>query len=345
MKEISVFIVEDSLLMQKIISDIVSNSEEIKVIGKALTGKEALQKIPLLKPEIVLLDVRLPDLEGLEVLKEVMSKFPTKVVMFSAYTQKGAEITIKALELGAIDFIPKPSGEVSLDIFNFKDEIISKIKLVAGIDMDSFLSIFRGISLTEEAMMVKKIVVIVASTGGPKAIIEIMRRIPSNLSASFLIVQHMPKGFTKSFAERVGWYSQIKVKEAEEGDPLLRGVGYVAPADFHMLVEKIFPSQNKFCIKLDETALVNYLRPSADVTMTSVAELKGKDVIGVILTGMGKDGLEGARMIKEKGGAIIVQDEATSIIYGMPKVVKDAGLADKVLPLEEISEEIVRNLS
>jgi len=345
MKKISILLVEDSILMQKVISDIFSNEPDFEVIDKAYNGKEALEKIPKLKPDVITLDVNLPDMDGLTVLKEVMSKFPTRVVMLSAYTQKGAEITMKSLELGALDFIPKPSGEISLDLYNFKDEILSKIKLVASIDMDKYLSTFRGISVVEEALVIKNIVVIAASTGGPKAIVEIMQKIPSDFFASFLIIQHMPSGFTKTFAERISWYSKIKTKEAEDGDLVLRGAGYVAPAGFHMVLERVFlDNRDRFRIRLDETPLVNYVRPSADVTMNSVAELFGKNTIGIVLTGMGKDGLEGSRKIKEKGGFIIAQDRETSVVYGMSRSVAEAGLADKVVKLSQIPEEIIKML-
>ncbi len=343
MKKIRIFIVEDSILMQKVILDIFSSDSQFEVVGSASKGKEALEKIPKLNPDVVTLDINLPDVYGLIVLKEIMSRFPTRIIMLSAYTQKGAEITMKALELGAVDFIPKPSGEISLDLYNFKEEIISKVKIVSGINIDSYLANFRGIPVVEEAVAIKKAVVIAASTGGPRAIIELMQKIPSNINASFLIVQHMPKGFTKNFAERISWYSQIKTKEAEDGDMVLKGAGYVAPGGFHMIVEKLGEKErNRFRIRLDEAPFVNYVRPSADVTMGSFAELFGENTIGVILTGMGKDGLEGAKKIKEKGGTVITQDEESSIVYGMPKVVTEAGLSDKVLALSDIAGEIIR---
>jgi len=342
-KRISIFVVEDSILMQKVITDIFSHDPDFEVVGSAYKGEEALENIPKLKPDIVTLDVNLPDVYGLTVLKEIMSKFPTRVVMLSAYTQKGAEVTMKALELGALDFIPKPSGEISLDLYNFREEIVSKMKIVANIDINNYLSNFRGVPVAEEALAVKKIVVIAASTGGPKAIIEVMQKIPADIAASFLIIQHMPKGFTRTFAERISWYSSIKTKEAEDCDVVLKGAGYVAPAGFHMIVENISDDvSDKFRIRLDETPLVNYVRPSADVTMGSAADLFGNNIIAVVLTGMGKDGLEGAKSIKEGGGFIIAQDKASSVVYGMPKAVADAGLADRVLSIDDIPKEIIR---
>ena len=343
MKKIGIFVVEDSILMQKVISDIFSHNSGFNVVGKAYRGEEALKQIPQLLPDVVTLDINLPDMGGLSVLKEIMSKFPSRVVMLSAYTKKGAGITMRALELGALDFISKPSGEISLDLYNFKEEIIYKMRVIAGIDIDKYLSNFRGMAVVEEISAIKKLVVIAASTGGPKAIIDIMSNIPAGISASFLIVQHMPKGFTKNFAERISSYSQIATKEAQDGDMILRGAGYVAPAGFHMVVESL-PQAHKFCIRLDKNPRINYVRPSADVTFASVAELFGSDVIAVVLTGMGKDGQEGARQIKEKGGFIIAQDKETSVVYGMPGAVAETGIADKVVSLKDIPQEIIKRL-
>ncbi|MCM8823128.1 MAG: chemotaxis response regulator protein-glutamate methylesterase [Candidatus Omnitrophica bacterium] len=345
MDKVNILVVEDSPLMQKIICDILSSELRFKVVDKVSSGKEALEKIDKLDIDVITLDINLPDTNGLSLLKEIMVRSPKKIVMLSAYTQKGAETTMRALELGAIDFIPKPSGEVSFDLYNFKEEIISKIKIVSQVDLKSYLANFRGMSLVEEGLSVGKVVVIAASTGGPRAIIEIMKKIPSHCSASFLIVQHMPKGFTKSFAERISWYSPIKTKEAEEGDFVLIGMGYLAPGGYNMLLERINLDRNSgFVLRLDDTALVNNVRPSADVTISSVAEVMGKNTIAVILTGMGKDGLEGVKLVKEKGGFVIAQDKDSCVVYGMPKAVVDAGIADKVLNIDCIAEEIVKRL-
>ncbi len=344
MRKIRLFIVEDSILMQKVISDLFANESDFEIVGKAYTGKEALEGIPKVKPDIVTLDVHLPDMDGLNVLKEIMEKFPTRVVMLSAYTQKGAEITMKSLEIGALDFIPKPSGEISLDLYNFKEEIISKIKMAAEVDLNRYLKTFKGI-FVEEVVSINKIVAIVASTGGPKAVMEVMKRLSPDVPAAFLIVQHMPEGFTRSFAERLSWYSRIKTKEAEDGDLIMQGAGYVAPAGFHMVIEKVAEKgKERFRIRLDDTPLVNYIKPSADVTLSSLAEVFGENTIAVVLTGMGKDGLEGAKKIKEKGGVVIAQDEFSSVVYGMPRAVAEAGVADIVVGLSQIPEEIMKRL-
>ena len=344
--KIRVLVVEDSFLMRKIISDIINSDPGLEVLDKAKDGKEALEKILALKPDVVTLDVNLPLLDGISVLEEIMRQKPTRVIMLSAYTREETSTTIRALELGALDFIAKPSGEISLDLPKLKDEIISKIKLASTVDLNKFLSLSerRRLLLTrraEKPLALKKLVIIGASTGGPKAILEIMQDIPPAVPAAFLIIQHMPRGFTLSFAERLSWQSGIKTKEAEEGDIILAGKAFVAPAGYHMVLEK---QNNQLKINLTEGALVNFVRPSIDVTMTSIAEVFGSNVIGVILTGMGKDGVEGARNIKQKGGFIIIQDEETSGVWGMPKMIYEAGLADKVLPISKIAGAIIENI-
>ncbi|MBU2258501.1 MAG: chemotaxis response regulator protein-glutamate methylesterase, partial [Candidatus Omnitrophica bacterium] len=332
-----ILVVDDSFRMRKIISDIISSDPGFEVIGKAKDGKEALVKVYSLKPDIVTLDVNIPLLDGISVLEEIMKNQPTRIIMVSAYTRAGTTATIKALELGALDFIAKPSGEISLDLTKLKDEIISKIKIAAKIDLDKFEALPIKPVKKQEAV-VKKVVVIGASTGGPKAVLDLMKYIPADNNAVFIIVQHMPKGFTLSFAERISWQTGIKTKEAEDEDVVAPGKVYVAPSGYHLILEK---SGSGVKIKLTEDPLINFVRPSIDVTMSSVAEVFGQNVIGVILTGMGKDGLEGARSIKSNGGYVIVQDEETSVIWGMPRAVYEAGLADKIMPLSKIPKTIM----
>lgn len=339
--KIRVLVVDDSLLMRKIVSDGINSDPALEVIDKAKNGKEALEKIFSLKPDVVTLDINLPLIDGISVLEEVMKKQPTRIVMLSAYTREGTSATMRALELGAIDFITKPSGEISLDIYKLKDEIASKIKLAAKVNLDKFPPV-KALHPPKEKAAARKLVVIGASTGGPKAVLDIMQAIPDGLPAAFLIIQHMPKGFTLSFAERLSWQGEIKTKEAEDGDIILPNKGFVAPAGYHMVLEK---AQNGVLIRLNQEPLVNFVRPSIDVTMGSAVEIFGRNIIGVILSGMGKDGLEGCRKIKEKGATVIIQDEETSVVWGMPKSVYDAALADKVLPISKIAEAITREIS
>jgi two-component system chemotaxis response regulator CheB len=265
--------------------------------------------------------------------------------MLSAYSRAGASATIKALQLGAVDFIAKPFGEVSVGLDKLRDEIIGKIKTAMQIDLYKYVKPQGGESPCAEAephAAIKKLVVIGASTGGPKAVLDVMQHIPADLSAVFLIVQHMPKGFTMSFAERISWQSGVRAKEAEEGDMLLPGRAYVAPAGFHMTVEK---DRDQYKIRLNQDPHVNFVRPAVDVTMLSVAEIFGRNIVAVVLTGMGKDGLEGARKIKSAGGRVIIQDEASSVVWGMPRAIFKAGLADEVLPVSKIPAAILKYIN
>ena len=344
--KVKVLVVDDSFLMRRIISDIVNSDPHLEVVGKAKDGAEALEKLASLNPDVVTLDINLPVKNGLEVLEDIIKTKPTKVIMLSAYSRAGASATIRALELGAVDFIAKPSGEISLGLEKLKDEIISKIKLAANFSLDKYMAVISSTGAAaqvaqEKITGAKRLVIIGASTGGPKAILTIMKSIPGDIRAAFLIVQHMPKGFTLSFAERIAWETGIRTKEAEEGDMVNYGRVFVAPAGSHLVFVK---NNGRVKIKLTQDPLVNFVRPSIDVSMSSAVDIFGDQIIGVILSGMGKDGLEGARKIKEAGGKIFVQDEESSVVWGMPGSVSKAGLTDGVLPLGQIADVLIRNI-
>ena len=340
--------------MQKMIEEIVSSDPGLEVIDKAKNGEEAIEKISRLRPDVVTLDINIPHPDGFSVLKEVMKRNPTRIVVLSGHTPQVGPDMMQALALGAIDFIPKPSGEISLDIDKLKEQIISKIKIAAEVDLKKFLlnlrlSRFDTVKPQTEiaaSVELKKLVIIGASTGGPNAILQIMRNIPPTLPAAFLIVQHMPEGFVLSFAERISLESKIKAKEAQQGDIVLAGKAYVAAAGYHMAVERTAHNiNNGLRIKLTQGPPVNFVRPSVTVTLESAALAFCPNVIGVILTGIGKDGLDGAREVKKRGGVMIAQDQATSIIFGMPKVVIDEGLADDVVPIDKIARKIIQNVN
>jgi len=254
-------------------------------------------------------------------------------------------LAFEALERGAVDFVLKPSGTISVDIHRVRQELVEKVKLATLVNLRKVTA--QAAPTAPLALKVppgatgKRTVAIGASTGGPKALDHLLSSLPASLPAPVLVVQHMPPGFTRSFAERLNRRSPLLVKEAEEGDVVLPGRAYVAPGDHHMLVEK---RAGREIIRLDKSPRVKGLRPSADVTMRSVADIYGAGSIGVILTGMGSDGTEGLRAIKERGGVTIAQDRATSIIYGMPRAAVESGCVDKVLPLDKIPGEIVRLL-
>ncbi len=343
--KLKVLVVDDSFLMRRIISDVVNSDPQLEVVGKAKNGKEALEMLAAFNPDVVTLDINLPERNGIDVLTDIMRIKPTKVIMLSAYTRVGASATIKALELGAVDFIAKPSGEISLGLKKLRSEIIDKIKLAGNVNSDKYFSDYeteKSVPVEKETeISVKKLVIIGASTGGPKAILSLMKDIPADIDAAFIIVQHMPKGFTLSFAERISWQAGVKAKEAEEGDIISPGKVFIAPAGSHLILRK---DEGQVKIKLTDDAFVNFVKPAIDVTMASAVEIFGKDIIGVVLTGMGRDGLEGARKIKEAGGKIFVQDEESSVVWGMPGAVAKAGLSDGVLPLSQIAGMLVHNI-
>lgn len=357
-----VLVVDDSAFMRKVITDLISQDPALEVIGTARDGLDALEKVEKLSPDVITLDVEMPRQNGLETLRQLMRRRPLPVVMLSSLTQAGARATVEALSLGAVDFVTKPSGAISLDIEKVKDELIQKIKTaaLARLKQESHRDIPTGgggrrghsLRLSRQGGEIQSssagypraldrpearlTVVIGASTGGPRALEIVIRQLPADLPAGVLVVQHMPAGFTRSLAERLNQLAAITVKEAEAGNAIQEGVVLLAPGDFHMKVG------SDYRIHLDKSPPVNYVRPSVDVTMLSLPAVFHNRLIGVILTGMGKDGAEGMASIKQAGGITIAQDEASSTIYGMPRVVAENGDADFILPVEYIGEAVVK---
>jgi len=348
-KTVKVLVVDDSFFMRTLVSDMLNSDPEIRVVGVAKDGNAALEKLKTLRPDVITLDYFMPGLSGLRTLKRVMRERPTPVVMLSAYTKEGAAATVECLEAGAVGFVLKPSGAVSVDIEKVKDKLIEEVKRVSRVNIQKIKSILarkRVKQFLAPVVVVKeRVFVIGSSTGGPSVLELILSELPSNFPAAILIVQHMPAKFTKSLAERLDRISEIVVKEAEEGDVVESGRAYVAPGDFHMTVKKKrIGGKAKVVIGLNQDPFVHGLRPSVDVTMKSVADVYGKNVVGIILTGMGRDGAEGMRAIKRRNGKTIAQDKATSLIFGMPREVIERGDADYVFPVFEISQGIIQLL-
>lgn len=334
-KPIQVFIVDDSAFTRHTVTKYLSQTPDINVIGKAHNGVEALAQIPSLKPDVVILDVEMPGMDGLTALKHIMAECPTPVVMLSALTQKGAQTTIRALMRGAFDFVPKPDATV--DIHSVIDELRDKVRAAARANVED-TSLARSkvvISPVKRGPQVLRsgdpVIVIGASTGGPRALQEVLSGLPGNLPAAILIVQHMPPKFTRSLAERLNTTCPLIVQEAAAGDRLAKGLALIAPGNFHLRLK------NRRQVALDQGPKRRYVRPAVDVAMESAVQYYGKNVIGVILTGMGEDGTDGARQIKAAGGQVIAEHESTSVIYGMPASVSRAGLVDHVVPLPEVS--------
>lgn len=341
---IRVMIVDDSNFMRKAVGKLISSEPGFEVVGLISNGEEALRSIPVLKPDVVTLDVEMEGMDGLATLRRIMETNPTPVIMFSAYTKKGAEITLKSLQEGAVDFIEKPSGSLSIDLGAVRDELIRKIRVASTVrpkQLERFKP-FKPFKPSPELRLSnpsRSVVAIGSSTGGVQALQAIIPKLSGSLPLPVLIVQHMPPIFTKSLAESLDSHSMIKVKEASDGDMLLPGNAYIAPGGLHMTVRR---GSGGVYIHLDKKPEDEPLRPSVDVMFRSVAEVYGGDSLGVILTGMGNDGTAGSKTLKAKGTKIVAQDEATCVVYGMPRMAVEAGVVDIVLPLHEIAYQIER---
>jgi two-component system chemotaxis response regulator CheB len=341
LKPIRVLVVDDSALMRSLICSMLSSDRWIKVIDIARDGEEAVEKALEKRPDVITLDVEMPCLNGLKALQIIMKEAPTRVIMLSGINEP--EITYEALSQGAVDFVVKPSGTFSIDIDELKDELILKVKIAAGVRLATLKSPSIKKSSKEKPLRILSVttraVAIGASTGGPKALERIFADLPADLPAPIMIVQHLPIGFSRAFAERLASVGRLPVKEAENGDVLEAGLVFVAPAGRHMLITK---NGRKSCIKLEDGPRVWGVKPSADKLMQSVAEVFGSNSIGVVLTGMGVDGAAGVKAIKEKKGTVIVQDEKTSVVFGMAKAAIQKKAVDKVVPVNKIGREIIQ---
>lgn len=350
---IRVLVVDDSSLVRKIITDILEKDPLIKVIGTASDGEEAVRLAAELDPDVITMDIEMPVLDGLTALKRIIATHPKPIVMLSVFTQHGAEETFKALEYGAVDFVPKPSSLISMTVGEIGDQLRSKVKSAAmsrvlagsSIALDAREGIKKKPERETEVQRVfhrgsesTKVVGIGTSTGGPAALVKVFSSIPANFPSPILVVQHMPEGFTKAFAERLNGLSAIQVKEAEDMDPLMPGWGYIAPGNKHIAVEE---KNRKRYVRVFTGEKVSGHRPSIDVLFNSLAVMIGKDTLAVIMTGMGRDGAEGILRIREAGGITIAQDEETSIVYGMNRVAVEKGAIQEVVPLPEIPKKIV----
>lgn len=352
--QIRVLIVEDSAFMRKILTDILNSDPEISVIGFARNGKEAIEKVRLLDPDIVTMDVEMPIMNGIEALSIIMQSNPLPVVMLSSHTAAGTEATLSALELGAVDFIEKPTSVYAVAPQLLKEQLHSKIKVAAGAKIEKKPSkepLPREINPISPAKTAagkgkgsrKALVAIGTSTGGPKALQSVIPMLPKDSTPPVLVVQHMPPGFTKSLAGRLNSISQVTVKEAENGEKLKDGHVYIAPGDYHL--EVVVAPSGELSIKLTKEPPASGHRPSADVMYRSISLLSDIDVVAVIMTGMGSDGANGLKELKERQAAfIIAQDEESCVVYGMPKSAVKLGVVDEVSPLDKITNKIINRL-
>ena len=355
-------VVDDSAFMRKLISDFFIDNKSIEIIGIARNGKDAIEKIKNLQPDVITLDVEMPVMNGLEALQRIMEETPVPVVMLSSTTKSGAESTMQAMEYGAVDFIAKPSGTISLDLHKIKEELVEKVEHAAQVSIKKMQKrtslpvnnrLPQNIELKNKPDTTtkviewdkarKKVVLIGTSTGGPRALQEVITKLPSNMKAPVLIVQHMPAGFTKSLAHRLNQLSAIEVKEAEDGDLLKDGHAYIAPGGFHMRIQK--KGSAYYIVLNDKEAPRAGHRPAVDVLFEDNSQFNDFDKIAVIMTGMGSDGSLGLKQLKKNGNVVAIAESAsTCIVYGMPKAAVETNLVNEVVDLDQIAKTIIQYL-
>lgn len=377
-KKSKLLIVDDSAFMRKLISDFFVGNPKVEVVGTARNGKDAIRKIQQLKPNVVTMDVEMPEMNGLDALQEIMKICPVPVIMLSSTTQRGTDNTLIAMEYGAVDFVAKPSGTISLDLHKIKEELVHKVEQATEVSIAKLKKPLKNSKPQAEKLLVstnqhtstskpiafqktqtvsnvslhsslkkewskssKKIVLIGTSTGGPRALQEVITNIPANIQAPILIVQHMPAGFTKSLATRLNQLSEITVKEAENGDILQNGVAFIAPGGYHLKLRKVGTS---FAIALDQSEPPRAgHRPSVDVMFEDVSKYQDFDKIAVIMTGMGYDGSKGLKALKQTGNVMAIAESAeTCIVYGMPKAAVETQLVDEVADVDDIAQSIMK---
>ncbi|MCT1903770.1 chemotaxis response regulator protein-glutamate methylesterase [Oceanobacillus sojae] len=347
---INVLVVDDSAFMRKMISEILTEDGRFQVVGTAVHGLDGVNKVKRLRPDVITMDVQMPKLDGLEALKQIMDECPTPVVMLSSETRKGAEQTIQAISTGAVDFITKPSGAISLDIKTVEKEICNKVYTAAAVKVHKKINnaekhvpiehIKQPISLPERPSLTsKRFVAIGTSTGGPRALQEVITALPKDLRAPVAVVQHMPPGFTASLSERLNQISKVTVKEAEHGELMKKGTVYIAPGGYHMEVKS---SGVALIVSLNQEPADNGHRPSVNTLFRSLCALKNYQIITCVLTGMGNDGTLGLKELKKANPHVlsIAETEETAIVYGMPKSIINEGLADYQVPLNQMASQL-----
>ena len=354
MAPIRVLVVDDSAFMRHAVGRLIGEAPDLVVVGSAANGEEGLRLAAQLRPDVITLDVEMPVLDGPGMLRRLMVETPTRVVMLSSLTTEGAAVTLDALDAGAIDFVGKPGGSLSIDVGRVGQELTAKIRAAASMSEAAFLAhktraarkaTLRPVAVAPAvaqaprqarvgAVSARRLVVIASSTGGPAALNAVVPKLAARINAGVLVVQHMPPGFTASLAQRLDAAGRLPVHEAAANDLICDDEALIAPGDFHMI------TSISGRIQLSSLPAVNGVRPAADVTLQAVAPIWRDRLLAVVLTGMGADGREGCRAVKAHGGTVIAQDQATSTVWGMPGSVVEAGLADKVLPLDRIADAI-----
>jgi two-component system chemotaxis response regulator CheB len=347
-----ILVVDDSAVMRSLLRSVIGTDAALEIAGTAQDGESALRLIESLRPDLVLLDVEMPVMDGLQTLREMRGRnLRPPVIMCSALTQRGARVTIESLASGAADYVAKPSSQLgpAIAIQNLAHDLIPKIHALTTksnvVVLPVAQSVVPGASAKPQAITaIPTVVVIGISTGGPAALDLMLPALPATFPLPVLIVQHMPELFTHLLAERLRNRCRLDVHEAVEGEPVKAGVIYIARGNWHMQLEPARPKRSEAAafIRLTQGPQENHCRPAADVLFRTAAAIYGSGVLGVVMTGMGSDGLAGSRVIRQKGGTVLAQDQATSAVWGMPGAVAQAGVAQKVLPLNSMADEIIR---
>jgi len=347
MTPIRILVVDDSIVVRKLLSETLSGDPALEVVATASDGRIALAKIPMLKPDLITLDIEMPVMNGLETLVELRKLYPKlPVIMFSTLTEHGAAATLDALSLGASDYATKPSNSCSpaAAIERIRIELIPRIKALCGLSVPLRLLPLPGCPAVKARVRTNpqiKIVAIGTSTGGPNALAEVLPRIPNDFPVPIVVVQHMPPIFTRLLAERLTSRSAISVEEGRTGVVLSPGHAWIAPGNFHM---QVIGTGAGLRLDVNQGPAENSCRPAVDVLFRSVAVAYGANVLGVVMTGMGADGVLGAQNIRDAGGDVIIQDEASSVVWGMPGSVQASGLADAAYPVDQLAAEITRRV-
>ncbi len=359
MNPIRVMVVDDSVVVRKLVTDVLSEDPDIEVVGTAVNGKIAVGKLEQLKPDLITMDIEMPEMDGIEAVRAIRggvggrerSRVP--IIMFSTLTERGASATLDALSAGANDYVTKPAnvGSVGQSMESVREQLVPRIKVLTGRPAAPLRAAAPAPPPRPAAPRTgpgKKpaVLVIGSSTGGPEALARVLPQLPANLPVPVLVVQHMPPVFTRQFAQRLDRLCALRVVEASDGSPLVPGVVHLAPGDHHLVVRKGGRTgAGSLLTGLNQGPPENFCRPAVDPLFRSVVTAYGGAVLGVVLTGMGSDGRNGAGDIRAGGGTVIVQDQASSVVWGMPGAVSQAGFADEVLPLERIPDAITRHLA
>jgi two-component system chemotaxis response regulator CheB len=349
---IRVMVVDDSVVVRKIVTDVLSQDPMIQVVGTAANGRLAMSKFAGLNPDLVTMDIEMPEMNGIETVRAIRAtRSRVPIIMFSTLTERGASATLDALSSGANDYVTKPAnvGSVALSMESVRQQLIPKIKALTGRPIATGLPLPRSSAAVPREPKPRTgpakepaVLVIGSSTGGPEALTKVLPALPAGLPVPVLLVQHMPPVFTRQFAQRLDRLCALDVVEAVDGAPLLPGTVHLAPGDFHLTVRT---SGRQRFTTLNQGPAENFCRPAVDVLFRSAVSAFSGAVLGVVLTGMGSDGRIGAGLIRDSGGSVIAQDQATSVVWGMPGAVVQAGFADETVPITKVSESILRALS